>query len=78
MSKITWTFDMSNPEDEKELILKTKSIEMAIAIWDVEQLFRNELKYNEELTNGEYKIVESLQERYFEIINGHGVVNLIE
>lgn len=78
MSKITWTFDMSNPEDEKELILKTKSIEMAIAIWDVEQLFRNELKYNEELTDGEYKIVEGLQERYFEIINGHGVVNLIE
>ena len=78
MSKATLEFDLSEPHEQQELNLKLRATDMAIALWDVEQMFRHELKYNEDITDDQYTIVEKLQEKYFEMVDDRNLKGLIE
>ena len=78
MSKATLEFDLSEPHEQQELNLKLRATDMAIALWDVEQMFRHELKYNEDITDDQYTIVEKLQEKYFDMIDDRNLKGMIE
>ncbi len=74
----TLTFDMEEPSERKDLKLKLMATDLAIAIWDIEQMFRNELKYNEDITDEQYQIVEKLQQTFIEIGETRQIFGLIE
>jgi len=60
-------------EDEPKLRLALDSQKMSFLIWEMNQVFRNELKYNEELTEDQFKIVEKLQESFTEKIEEYSL-----
>ncbi len=69
--KVTIEFNL--PDDEYEYRNSVKANEMYNALWDIKQELRNALKYGE-LNDSEYKAVESMQDKFFEILNGYEIV----
>jgi len=69
--KVTIEFNL--PDDEYEYRNSVKANEMYNALWDIKQELRNALKYGD-LKEYEYKTMESIQDRFFEILNGYEIV----
>lgn len=61
------------PEDEYEYRNSVKANEMYNALWDIKNELRNAMKYGE-LNESEYKAVESMQNRFFDILNEYEIV----
>jgi hypothetical protein len=64
-------FDL--PEDDFEYRTCNQASDMWSALIDVKDYFRNELKYNDKLTEEEYKVLESAQTRFFDILTDNKV-----
>ena len=64
-------FDL--PEDDFEYRTCNQASDMWSALIDVKDYFRNELKYNDKLTEDEYKVLESAQTRFFDILTDNKV-----
>jgi hypothetical protein len=64
-------FDL--PEDEFDYKLCNQASNMWSALIDFKDYLRNELKYNDKLTEGEYETLESLQTKFFEIISDNNI-----
>jgi hypothetical protein len=47
VSKATFTFDMDDPEDRREHLRHTKSLSMAMALWQIQLEFKSKFKYSE-------------------------------
>ena len=60
-------------EEEQKLKLCLSATDMSIALWDTSQLFRNELKYNENLSESEYKLLERLQSNFLETLDDNNI-----
>ena len=60
-------------EEEQKLKLCLSATDMSIALWDISQLFRNELKYNENLSESEYKLLERLQSNFLETLDDNNI-----
>lgn len=69
--KVTIEFNL--PDDEYEYRNSVKANEMYNALWDMKNNLRNTLKYGE-LSDSEYKTMESIQDRFFEILNEYEIV----
>ena len=69
--KVTIEFNL--PDDEYEYRNSVKANEMYNALWDIKQELRKALKYGE-LNESEYKTIESMQDKFFEILNGYEIV----
>ena len=69
--KVTIEFNL--PDDEYEYRNSVKANEMYNALWDMKNNLRNTLKYGE-LSDSEYKTIESMQDRFFEILNEYEIV----
>jgi hypothetical protein len=69
--KVTIEFNL--PDDEYEYRNSVKANEMYNALWDIKQELRSALKYGE-LKGSEYKTIESMQDKFFEILNGYEIV----
>lgn len=64
-------FDL--PEDDFEYRTCNQASDMWSALIDVKDYFRTELKYNDKLTEEEYKVLESAQTRFFDILTDNKV-----
>ena len=69
--KVTIEFNL--PDDEYEYRNSVKANEMYNALWDIKQQLRSALKYGE-LKESEYETIESMQDKFFEILNGYEIV----
>jgi hypothetical protein len=69
--KVTIEFNL--PDDEYEYRNSVKANEMYNALWDIKQELRNALKYGD-LTEYEYKTMERIQDKFFEILNEYEIV----
>jgi hypothetical protein len=47
MSKATFTFDMDDQDDRLEHLRHTKSLSMAVTLWEIRREFRAKLKHSE-------------------------------
>ena len=65
-------FDL--PEDDFEYRTCNQASDMWSALIDIKDYFRNELKYNDKLTEEEYKVLESTQTRFFDILADNKVI----
>ena len=78
MSKVVWEFDMEEPRQVEDLQLRIKAVDLAIFVFDMENMFRNELKYNEELSEDTIEVLERMQSVMLENIEDRQIGDLIE
>ena len=64
----TLTFD-----EEDELLTAINGYKYKLALWDLDQFLRSELKYNDILTAEQYDYAEMLREKLHEFINDYNV-----
>lgn len=64
----TLTFD-----EEDELLTALQGYKYKLALWDLDQFLRGEMKYNDILTAEEYNYAELLREKLHEILNDYHI-----
>ena len=60
------------PEDQIEFDFATQGSNMHSALWDISQELRTLWKY-EELSDQEWKMVERIRDKFFEILDDHQI-----
>jgi len=80
--KIIFEFDGNEPQEEDQAMVMMKATDARIALWDIEQLFRNAIKYEgfmgpEYLTEEEEAVVNKLKGRFYEILEEHDLTKHI-
>ena len=74
MAKAILEFDLTNPDDVTEYKRVNKALDMAIALWDIEQYLRAETKYAPDSMPQEvYDALDKVRDKYYEIINEHNI-----
>ena len=66
MAKIKMIFNL--PEDQHEFDLAIQGSKMYLALWDISQELRTLWKY-EELSEEEWKMVERIRDKFYEILD---------
>lgn len=72
MAKANLEFDLDEPDDRDAHMRAVKSLSMAIALWEIDQHLRSELKYGTregELSDEAYKAIERTREKLREIMD---------
>jgi hypothetical protein len=68
MTSATLTFN-----EENDLIVAINGYKFKLALWDLDQFLRSELKYNDKLTAEQYDYAEMLREKLREILNDYQI-----
>jgi hypothetical protein len=68
MTSATLTFD-----NENDLLTAINGYKYKLALWDLDQFIRNELKYNDKLTAEQYDYAEMLRNKLHEFINDYEI-----
>lgn len=71
-------FDTDEPQQQRELKLCVKAVDMSIALWDIDQMFRRILKYDETITEDQDIIVEALRKEFWDILKNQDVEMALE
>lgn len=66
------TLEFNMPEDQVEFDFAVHGGKMYSALWDVSQELRTLWKY-EELSEEEFKIVERIRNKFYEILDDHQI-----
>ena len=69
--KATLRYDLSDTDQVKEHLRAVKSLDLAIAIWDMKQAFRTKLKGD--LSEHDYELYEGIQNKFFEILEENNI-----
>jgi hypothetical protein len=69
--KATLTFNL--PEDNEEFNRAVKSADYYVCLFDFNQFIRRELKYNEQLSDIERSIFETIKEEFNGILTENGI-----
>lgn len=64
----TLTFD-----EEDDLLTALQGYKYKLALWDLDQFLRGEMKYNDILTAEEYNYAELVREKLHEILNDYHI-----
>jgi hypothetical protein len=68
MTSATLTFD-----DENDLLTAINGYKFKLALWQLDQFLRSEMKYNDKLTEEQYDYAEMLRNKLHEFINDFNV-----
>lgn len=71
--KATLEYDLNDPDDEQAHLRATQSLSLALAIWDIEQYLRAQVKYNEQLTADGHDALDKAREEFYSILNKHDI-----
>jgi hypothetical protein len=72
MAKAILEFNL--PEENGEFINAVNGVKYLLALWKMDNHLRSELKHNgESYTKGEYKVLEDLREKLYEVMGENGV-----
>jgi hypothetical protein len=61
------------PEDAHEYNLVNKAVDMSVVLHEFDQYLRGRLKYEENITDLEYKAVEEAREKLWEMCRDGGI-----
>jgi hypothetical protein len=64
MTSATLTFD-----EENDLLVAINGYKYKLALWQVDQFLRSEMKYNDKLTSEQYDYAEIIRDKLHEFIN---------
>jgi hypothetical protein len=65
MGKVILEFDST--EDQSEINFALNGYKWYLAVWDMDQYLREQIKYNQNLTEDQYKVLEEAREKLSEI-----------
>ena len=68
MTSATLTFD-----DENDLLTAINGYKFKLALWQLDQFLRSEMKYNDKLTEEQYDYAEIIRNKLHEFINDFNV-----
>jgi hypothetical protein len=68
MTSATLTFD-----DENDLLVAINGYKFKLALWQLDQFLRSEMKYNDKLTSEQYDYAEIVRNKLHEFINDFNV-----
>lgn len=71
--KATLEFDLDEGEDIQSHLRCVHSLQLCLALHDMSQYFRGELKHNDNLTQDQYDVLEKARDKYFEILSSYGI-----
>lgn len=71
--KATLEFDLNEQEDIAAHKRAVKALDMAVALWDIDQYLRTQVKYNEALSQEAHDAFESAREKFYEILNERNI-----
>lgn len=66
------TLEFNLPDDQHEFDLAVQGSKMYVALWDISQDLRKLWKY-EELSEEEWKMVEKIRDKFYEILSDHQI-----
>lgn len=69
--KARLTFNL--PDDQHEFDLAVQGSNMYSALWDISQELRTMWKYREYETEKEYALIDSIREKFYDILNSHNI-----
>lgn len=67
------TLEFLLPDEKHEWDNAVKADDMYAALWDFSQELRTMWKYQEYKSEEEYTIVESIRDKFYEILNEHSI-----
>jgi len=74
MAKAILEFDLNDPDDRMEYMRCNKSLDMALALWELSYNTKKGLGYSMEGKEmDQYETLEFVFERIYEIINDHNI-----
>lgn len=65
-------FDLNDQDDIVSHYRCTLSLNMAIVLYEIDELLRSSLKY-EDLSQSEYVKIENLRDKYYELMNDNAI-----
>jgi len=67
-------FDLNETNDISAHKRAVKALDMAIALWDIEQYLRSQTKYApDSMPQEAYDALEKAREKFYEILNDHNI-----
>jgi hypothetical protein len=77
MAKAILEYDLTDPDDKMEFERATKSLDMALALWEfgynTKKSFQQELEANDKTKDEEYELLDKVYARFLGILNGHNI-----
>ena len=74
MAKAILEFDLNEPDDVEAHKRAVKSLDMAIALWDIDQYLRAQTKYAPDLMPQEaYDALSEAREKFYQILNERNI-----
>jgi hypothetical protein len=74
MAKAILEFDLNEPEDIQAHKRAVKAVDLSLALWDIEQYLRGQLKYNDEnLTSEAYDALDKAKDKFYEILDEYNI-----
>ena len=70
--KAQFTFDMNDPDDREEFQRYNRSLFVECFIFEFSQWLRSEWKYNDDLTEDQFVLIEKIREKLFDLANEAG------
>ena len=61
------------PEDNDDFTMATKATSYSLALWEISQFLRSEIKYNEQLSEDAYDQVVKIREKFHDILNDNNI-----
>lgn len=77
MPTATLTFDLNDPDDKRAHLECLKAPDVIMVVYDFNTFLREKLKYDENLTEEQYKVYETVSDKLHEIVNASDLSNLI-
>ena len=66
-------FNLDEVDDVDAHKRAVKSLDMALALWDIEQYLRAQIKYNENLTDTQYEVLDKARTEFYDILNKYNI-----
>ena len=73
MAKAILEFDLNEPDDVQAHKRAVKALDMAMALWDMDEYLRQQLKYNDKITGEVYDALDKAREQLRDFMNNHNV-----
>lgn len=64
-------FDL--PEEKEEFEAAIRASDLCLCLWDISQKLRENIKYNDNLTEEQYNIYCKIQDDFYEILEEHDI-----
>ena len=71
------TFDLNEPDDRRAHLECVKAPDVIMVVYDLNEFLREKMKWDETLTEEQYKVYETISEKLNELVNESDIANLI-